>query len=277
MSVLTLISLPIGNVEDITFRAKKKIIESNYFLAEDTRVFKKLLGQLNIEYSDKIINSFHDHSDDTKSNKYLNILNEGIDICLVSDAGSPVISDPGYGLVAKAIEGEHTIETCSGVSSVTTALELCGLPPYPFFFYGFIPRENGKKESFLLDKLGLSGTHIFFEAPTRVLKTLKQMSSVCPDVDVAVCRELTKTYESVYRFKSSEFENFKDNIITKGEFVILFNVAKENVTSNAVSKNVVEMVNDYIENGGSSKKLAKIFSEVTGKKTKEVYDLINRR
>jgi 16S rRNA (cytidine1402-2'-O)-methyltransferase len=145
LSILTLVTVPIGNIEDITKRGSKKIIESDCILAEDSRVLRKLLGHLGINSSKNII-SYHEHSDDRKLQQIMDILDSGENITLVSDAGSPIISDPAYPLIKAILKSDHQLMTCPGVSSLITALELSGLPANPFCFNGFFPRESDKQK-----------------------------------------------------------------------------------------------------------------------------------
>ena len=147
MSSLTLVSLPIGNIKDITLRAIEALRSGDCFYAEDTRVFKKLLNSLEIEYSSKFIDSFHEHSEG-KIKNITEKIQAGTRVYLVSDAGSPVISDPAFPLLKKMREEGIEIKTIPGVTSVVTALELSGLPPRPFHFWGFISRSKNERKDF---------------------------------------------------------------------------------------------------------------------------------
>lgn len=268
MSSLTLITLPIGNIEDLTPRAKQALESHQILFAEDTRVTRDLLKRVNIDYSCKRISSFHDHTEGKKLQEIISILDGGEPIAIVSDAGSPVISDPAYPLIRACIDAGHILETAPGVSSVLVALELSGLPPHPFSFHGFSAREELKKRKFFEACSQTKGTHIFFEAPTRILKTLKVLGSELPDAEVAVARELTKTFESVYRFKASEYSS--QEITCKGEFVVLFHIGSGG-PAGGQSRKAVEMIEKYISEGGGVKDLSKIFSEITGERSKEIY------
>ena len=145
MSGLTLVTLPIGNINDITLRALEALKSGEIFYAEDTRVFKDLLRNLGIEYQHKFIDSFHDQSIG-KIEQILKKIEEGNQVYLVSDAGSPAISDPAYPLIKELVQKNISISTLPGVTSVVTALELSGLPPHPFHFWGFIGRKLCKKQ-----------------------------------------------------------------------------------------------------------------------------------
>nr|BDT28668.1 16S rRNA (cytidine(1402)-2'-O)-methyltransferase [Bacteriovorax sp. HI3] len=274
MSELTLVTLPIGNTGDITRRALAALESGRTFYAEDTRVFKDLLNSLGISFQDKFIDSFHDQSVG-KIEVIVGKIKNGESVYLVSDAGSPMVSDPAYPLLKRLLEEGIEIKTLPGVTAVITALELSGLPPHPFHFWGFLARGKGEKKDFFKGLNRVVGTHIFFESPHRIFETVEQFFEVNTDKTLVIARELTKTYESVYRLSKSDLPNLKTIVVDKGEFVVLFHNEVENGSS-VNQDEVNELINDYLENGGSTKKLAKIFSKVLGKDTKSVYDQLSR-
>lgn len=273
MSELILVTLPIGNSSDITLRALDALKSGKTFYAEDTRVFKELLNTLGITYNDKFIDSFHDQSVGKIEQISLKIKN-GETVYLVSDAGSPMVSDPAYPLLKKLVEEGVTIKTLPGVTAVITALELSALPPNPFHFWGFIGRGKSERRDFFKDLGSISGTHIFFESPHRVFETIDAFFEVHPENTLVITRELTKTYESVYRITKKDLANIQSIVTDKGEFVILFHNSE--VRSSALSEEVMLLTKDYLENGGSTKKLAKIFSKILNSDTKSVYDQLSR-
>lgn len=270
MAKLFLITLPIGNLGDLTDRARTVLQSQKCFIAEDTRKLLDFMKRAGIDASAVEITSFHDQSDQRKLEQLGDSLDSGKDLYLVSDAGSPIISDPAYPLVRVALDRGHEIQSIPGVSAVTTALELAGLPPHPFFFHGFIAREKEKKKSTFSEISTLKGTHIYFESPQRIKSTMEVLSKVLPDSSVAICRELTKTFESVHRFKASEFSNIADTITCKGEFVFLVNVSKGS-SGTQISSKLTELVEQYLNGKRSTKMLAKIFSEITDENSKEIY------
>lgn len=274
MSELTLVTLPIGNLADITKRAFSALENGKTFYAEDTRVFKELLGALGISYQDKFIDSFHDQSVG-KIDVIVEKIRNGEAVYLVSDAGSPMVSDPAYPLLRKLIEEGISIKTLPGVTAVTTALELSALPPNPFHFWGFIGRTKGERRDLFKSLSGIVGTHIFFESPHRVFDTIESFFEVHQDKTLVIARELTKTYESVYRVTKDDLSNIRSIVVDKGEFVLLFHNEKASSTS-MNQEEVFELAKDYLENGGSTKKLAKIFSKIIGQDTKTVYDQLSR-
>ena len=274
MSELVLVSLPIGNVGDITLRALEALKSGKTFYAEDTRVFKDLLKNLGVDFSDKFIDSFHDQSIG-KIEQVVARIKSGEVVYLVSDAGSPIVSDPAYPLLKKLVEEQIAIKTLPGVTAVITALELSALPPHPFHFWGFIGRGKGEKKDFYKNLGGISGTHIFFESPHRVHETIEAFFEVHKDKTLVVTRELTKTFESVYRINFSDLPSIRSLVMDKGEFVLLFHNESSGSTK-VMDEEIVELTRDYLENGGTPKKLAKIISKIVGSDTKTVYDQLTR-
>jgi 16S rRNA (cytidine1402-2'-O)-methyltransferase len=274
MSSLNLISLPIGNIEDITLRALKSLKEFKIIYAEDTRVFKDLLKQLEIDYSDKEIDSFHDHSN-SKTEKIIKRILNGDNVALVSDAGSPIISDPAYPLIKRCVEEKISIQSFPGVTSAIVGLELSGLPSNPFHFWGFLGRSNGDKKSFFKELLEIEGTHIFFESPHRIYETIKLFFESHSEKEIIIARELTKKFQEVVRIRAVNISELENLLIDKGEFVLLFHQSfrVKNVISDALKIEIEE----FIDNGGNTKKLAKIFSKVLGEDTKDIYSRLSRQ
>jgi len=271
LSTLKLVTLPIGNLSDITKRAMDVLTNERKFLAEDTRNLRKLLDLFDIDSSNKHIDSFHDHSK-SKIEHLVAKIKSGESYVLVSDAGSPIISDPAFPLVRACIDADIEIESFPGVSSVLLALELSGLPPQPFTFYGFLPRDDSKKRETFSSLSTNNGTFIYFESPHRLTKTLKVLGEALPEAQIAICRELTKKFETVYRFKASEWEEVE--IKSVGEIVLLIhNQSSEKVLSN---KKIISLASDYLHKKQSPKNLSKLLSEILGIGSKEIYQIINR-
>lgn len=274
MSDLILITLPIGNSKDVTIRALETIKQETVFFAEDTRVFKQFLDSQGISYQNKFIDSFHDQSIG-KIEHVLAKLDEGYNVCLVSDAGSPIISDPAYPLLKRLVEEKRSIKTVPGVTAVVTALELSALPPNPFHFWGFIGRSKNEKREFFVDLLSQYGTHIFFESPHRIYETIESFFESCPDKTLVVTRELTKTYESIYRLTQSDLPRLKEIVLDKGEFVVLFHNETNKKQAFEIQE-IQSMIRDYLQEGGGPKKLAKIFARALSEDTKSIYDQLSR-
>ena len=265
MSGLTLVTVPIGNMEDITVRAKAKLAECSVIVAEDTRVVKELLQRLELSYQDKQIFSFHDHSEESSLKGILKVMREK-EVIYVSDAGSPLISDPAFPLARMALDHGIELQTLPGVTSVMAALELSALPATPFHFHGFAGRD--KVQDFAKLVHSQYGTHIFFEGVSRVMKTLELLTEEFPEWDFAVCRELTKTHQSSHRFKGKEFEEVSQEMVVKGEFVILLHNPNKKAAAKGNAENLAQEV---LQKGAKPKLLAKLLSELTGLSSKEVY------
>ncbi len=274
MGNLTLVTVPIGNLEDITLRAKKALEVGELFFVEDTRSFKELLRKLDISYSNKRIISFHDHSSDEKLESLLSQYEEQHIYC-ASEAGSPYISDPAYPLVKSALDKGFKLETIPGVSAVTTALELSGLPAIPFTFLGFFPRDTKKQKEVIEKILSQKGTYILFEGVGKAIKTLDFLTKNLPRVSFSVGRELTKLYETTYRFKGEDFDSIKSEIILKGEFTICMGQEDEN--SSLGSVDLKSKAKTILEKGASDKNVAALLAEILDISKKEIYnDLVKR-
>jgi 16S rRNA (cytidine1402-2'-O)-methyltransferase len=234
MSTLSIIATPIGNLEDITLRALKVLAAADIILCEDTRVTKKLLDRHAIK---KQTLSYHAHSKLSRVDEVIAYLKEGKNLALVSDAGTPGISDPGSELVKKVRQelaneiriGEIKIEAIPGPSALTSALSIAGVPCADFTFLGFLPHKKGRET--LFKEISTSErTMIFYESPHRIMKTLESLEEhlngnpddVSPRI-VTVCRELTKIFEEVVQGTAKEvtnyFEEHPDKV--RGEFVVI--------------------------------------------------------
>ena len=195
MPTLYIVGTPIGNLEDLTPRAARILAEVSLVAAEDTRVTRRLLSHLGIRPR---TTSFHQHNWREKIDRVLAELAEG-DVALVTDAGMPGISDPGVDLVAAAVAAGHRVEPLPGPSAVTAALAASGLPTRRFHFEGFLPRPGGPRMRALRDIAELPATLVLFEAPHRIRASLGDVLTVLGDRQIAVCRELTKLYEEIFR------------------------------------------------------------------------------
>ena len=223
--ILNVVSTPIGNLEDISTRAITTLTNSDIIVAEDTRHTKKLLNHYNIS---AFIISYFEHNKHQQIPKILNFLKEGKSISLVSDAGTPGISDPAYRLVRQAINENIKIQSVPGASSVLAALIPSGLPTDRFIFEGFLPPKKGRKK--ILDDLSkFDGTVIFFENPKRLHRTLNDILVSFGERPCVLARELTKIHEEFLRDNISNMISNIDNISLKGEMVILIGKDDKNV------------------------------------------------
>jgi len=214
---LFVVGTPIGNLEDVTLRAISTLQSVDIILAEDTRNSKKLLDAHKIET--KMI-SYHEHSNDKEIKKIIDLLLEGKDLALISDAGTPTISDPGYGLIRDCIKHDIVIVPIPGVSAITAAMSVSGLPSDSFTFVGFLPQKKGRLKK-IQDLIHVNNTIILFESPYRLEKTLKQLLENLGDRPVVVGRELTKLYEEIIRGNLSGVIEYFSNSKVKGEIVIM--------------------------------------------------------
>jgi 16S rRNA (cytidine1402-2'-O)-methyltransferase len=218
MAILFIVATPIGNLEDITFRAVRILSEVDLIAAEDTRQTGILLKRYNINTPQT---SYHKFNIKSKTGHLINLLQSGKTIALVSDSGMPGISDPGYELIKSAVEQNIRVEPIPGPSAVVTALAVSGLPTEKFVFIGFLPKKPGKKRKALIALQREEGTIIIYESPFRVLKTLTDIANTLGQRQIAICRELTKKFEEIIRGEAGDLaERLKDRKI-KGEVVLV--------------------------------------------------------
>ena len=221
MGVLFLIGTPIGNLEDISLRAIRILGEVDVIAAEDTRRAKILLGRYDIKTP---VISYHEQGGRGRTAALLERL-RGADVALITEAGMPSISDPGYGIVAAAIEAGLPVDVLPGASAVSAALAVSGLPSHQFTFVGFPPRKAGERKRFLQSLSGEPRTLVLFEAPHRVRATLREAVGVFGPRRIAVCRELTKLHQEVFRGTIDEAAaHFAE---PRGEFTLVIEGAEE--------------------------------------------------
>ena len=265
MVELILLTTPIGNVGDLSENAKNLLKESLFFLAEDTRRLMNLLTLLRIDASKKSIRSFYGHGR-LKCDDAVRWIEEKERVIFVSDAGSPVISDPAFPLIEACYARGIKVKSCPGVSSVLVALEQSGLPPIPFHFQGFFPRSSGAIGKALEKTLLQKGTHIFFESPKRIIKTIDILFSYEELEKVVLARELTKTYEEMIFVERKNWISLRDKIIQKGEFVVLYSINCEQTTDSTL----IRLAQDYLRKP-APKKLTRMLAKILAKKTKDIY------
>lgn len=225
MGILYIVATPIGNLEDISQRALRALTEVDLILCEDTRITKKLLDHYRIKTSTL---SYHQHSKIQKIEQVIDFLKEGKNLALVSDAGTPGISDPGNLLIKEATKKlgtEVKIVPIPGSSAITSAASISGFPMDRFLFLGFPPTKK-KRKKFFEEIINSKYPVIFYESPHRIIKTLKELeleARTCnPEPKILVCRELTKKFETIYRGTIEEVIKQIEKDIIKGEFVVIF-------------------------------------------------------
>jgi len=209
---------PIGNLKDITLRVILVLRKVGLIASEDTRITRFLLSKYAIHTP---VTSFHSYSSEKKLEKLIEEMSRGKEIALVTDAGTPGISDPGYRLIKACIDNGIYVEVLPGPTSFVPALLLSGFSPAHFVFYGFLPRKRGKREKILQSFKDSPGPVIFFESPFRVKQFLSELIESVGDVNIAVTRELTKIHEEVLRGKASSILSKLENRTIKGEVVII--------------------------------------------------------
>lgn len=270
---LTLVSTPIGNLNDVSDRMRQVFENCDLVLAEDTRVFRSLIGKLEIERPGLKVISFNDHSQDNLSYYIEQILSAQTPI-LVSDAGSPIVSDPGHVLVKEVLANGGEVTSVPGPSAVTVALELSGFAPNPYTFFGFLPRKKGEISNKLQQAKVQGFTSLFFESPHRVHSTLEQIKDEFPEADICVCRELTKKFEETMRFKAKDFTT--DKVMAKGEFVIVIDWPKSESAKPAIGGDIEKLAQAYLKKQ-TPKNLAKLIAKSLGLKTQDIYEELTKK
>lgn len=212
------VPVPIGNRSDITLRALEVLKKVDIIACEDTRHSGLLLSHYDIH---KPLLSMHDHNEQPRAGEIATRAASGESFAIISDAGMPGVSDPGYRLIQTLKEHNISFTVLPGPSAVITALVGSGLPTDAFFFGGFLPVKSGKKASTLQQALESSHTSIFYESPHRIVKTIHTLAELAPDASICVARELTKTFETYHRGSAAELAQEFDNRPPKGEIVLL--------------------------------------------------------
>lgn len=265
---LYIVSTPIGNLEDITLRALRTLKEVDLIACEDTRTTRKLLVRYGIE---KPLVSYHEHNELEKSKELVSLLAEGKSIALVSDAGTPSVSDPGYRLVELASENGIDVLSIPGPSAAVSALSVSGLPTSAFAFFGFPPRTKKHLTDFLARIKGYPETLVFYESPNRVVKTLGAILEVFGDRNISVCREMTKLYEETLRGRvSTVLEALEKRSGIKGEVTIVVEGASSE-SGEADTEDVDTMLSSCKKKGLSLKDAVKIVSDETGYSKSKTY------
>ena len=270
---LYLVPTPIGNLKDITLRALEVLKDCDIIAAEDTRQTLKLLNHFEIK---KPMISYHKFNEQSKGNEIVELLREGKVIALVSDAGTPGISDPGSVIVEKCIAENIDFEVLPGATAITTALVYSGLDTTKFLFRGFLPRENKERKVITDELLNSQETLIFYEAPHRLLDTLSYLLDTFGDRNIAVCRELTKLYQEIFRSKLSEaIQHFVDNK-PRGEFVLVLEGKKledikEEKKQEWINLSIEDHILKYIKDGINKKEAIKLVAKDRELPKSEVY------
>lgn len=251
-----LIPTPIGNMEDITIRAKRLLNELDVLFCEDTRVTSKLLNLLEIPF--KKLYSFNDHNEDKKFDDILSFLEKGISVGVVSDQGSPLISDPGYDLVKKLGDTIYPVVALPGPTSIIPALSMSTLPTHPFLFYGFLKGSSKKQEEKLILLKNLPYTLIFLVSRHQLVESLKLFSEVYNERKISIVKEISKIYEETFIGDTNEAYEYFKNIDVKGEFVVIIEGFTAKIDYNMT---ITEHIDLYIEEGYSRNEAMKLVAK----------------
>ncbi len=269
MSTLYLVATPIGNLEDITFRAVRILKEVPLIAAEDTRTSKTLLKAYQINTK---LTSYHDHNKERKTPVLLNHL-KGQNLALVSDAGSPAINDPGFYLVKVALEAGHQVVPIPGPSAPIAALSASGFPTDNFLYLGYLPRKTKGRKDFLEDVKDHPWTLVFLETPHRLIQSLEDMLIVLGDREIAIARELTKLHEEIYRGTISETREHYSQHEPKGEITLI--ISGRGNEAVWTKEKLLKTIQEELKLGGlSPTRLAKTLADKSGWSRRDIYDLM---
>ena len=269
-SALYIVPTPIGNLDDITLRAIEVLKNATLIAAEDTRHSKILLDKLGV-LNPKMI-SCHDHNEEQRASIIIEEVNKGGIVALISDAGSPLINDPGYKVVTLCSKANVKVIPLPGPCALITALEASALPTDKFMFNGFFPVKEKELVETIESLKGVDYTAVFYEAPRRILNTMEKVAQILPEHDVTLCREMTKTFESFYRLKAKDAPAFleADPDRTKGEFVVAIGAVKED--QGAISPQIVDALKTLVQTT-PVKVACNVVANLTGLKKNDLYNL----
>jgi 16S rRNA (cytidine1402-2'-O)-methyltransferase len=271
--LLQIVGTPIGNLEDITLRALEALKSADVVLAEDTRHSKILLDRFGIS---KPMLSVHEHNEAARIGHLLDEIRAGKRLALVSDAGMPSVSDPGFQLVRAAREAGLPVEVVPGPSAVLTALIASGLPTDAFTFLGFPPRKPAERARWSASALARAETVIFFESPHRLVDTLEALAAVDSGRQAAVCREMTKKFEEIKRGELTALaENFAGREEIKGELTVV--LAPGTVLAVQAAVDVPREIERLRAEGKGDAEIAKAIAKATGRPRREIYTMLLER
>lgn len=272
MGILYIVATPIGNLNDITKRAIETLKQVDIILCEDTRTSLKLLNHFEIKNN---LESFHKFNEQEKTKRIINDLKEGKNIALISDAGTPCISDPGYILVKKAKEENITVIGVGGISALITALSISGLDSKKFTFQGFFPRDTKEKNKLIKEiKTSNINTHIFYESPKRIIKTLEYLQENIKNIKISISKELTKLHEQNYFGDINDvIEKLKkDEKSTLGEYTFIIEKEEKQEKTNPLSIESLLIDKMIKENISLKDAVAKLNKENDNLSKKEIYN-----
>lgn len=263
---LYLVATPIGNLEDLSYRAVAILKHVDVIACEDTRHTRRLLDRFEI---DKPTVSYHEHNELSRAEDLIGRLRSGQNVALVSDAGTPLISDPGYRVVAAAVEAEIPVIPVPGPSAIVTALMASGLPAESFYFGGFLPAKQAARRRALCGVAGMNCTLVFYEAPHRILEALEDIGEALPGRPVVLARELTKLHEEFLRGSAADvITALRQKPSVKGEFTI---VIGKPAGPPPDTRSVCEIFNSFLDQGYSRMDAIKAAARARGVSKREIY------
>lgn len=268
---LSVVATPIGNFSDFSPRGIETLQNADFIACEDTRISAKLLGKFGIK---KPLLSYYKPKEQEKSGKIIELLLEGKNIALISDAGMPCISDPGYILVKKCYESGIVVETVPGCNAAVSAVSVSGIDAARFVFEGFLPVEKKERAERLNEIKVLSHAVVFYEAPHKLKQTLSDLIEFLGgERNAAICRELTKIYEETVRGTLSELDRYYSENEPRGEFVIVVE-GKENKREKLSLSDAVKIARELVENGEKPNAACKEAAEISGISKREIYSAL---
>ena len=267
---ISVISTPIGNSDDITIRAIKTLNDIDFIACEDTRMTSKLCRIHKINYKGKLI-SYHEHNSDKAIPLIFNKISNGFNVAIVTDAGTPLISDPGYKLIKKALDNDIIVKSVPGPSALTAAMSISGISSDQFMFLGFLPRKASLRKKKIASLINLNCSIVMFESALRLHKALLELYELLGNRNISIVREITKLYEENIRGNLSEVIDLLKNKKLKGEIVIL--IEKPNASQNIYTdKDLINMLKILLPQIGASR-ASKEISKSTSIKSDYIYKL----
>jgi 16S rRNA (cytidine1402-2'-O)-methyltransferase len=272
MARLYIVSTPIGNLSDITYRAVEVLGQVSRILAEDTRRTGILLRHYGLSTP---MTSAHAHNEAARAAQVVAWLDQGEDIAIVSDAGTPLISDPGARIVQKVVEAGHDVVPVPGPSALLAALVATGFDPEPFTYYGFLPRSGQVRQSRLREIAALGHVAVVYEAPGRVVRTLGDLAESCGgDRPVVVARELTKIHESFFRGTLAEAIAYYELGSPRGEVVIVVGAPLEATSAGELERSAIGIARELLERGERPSAVAKELARQLGMPRNRAYEIV---
>ena len=272
MGTLYLVATPIGNLEDMSPRAVRILMEVSLIAAEDTRHTGKLLKHFEIETPQT---SYFEHNKSNKLDHIIGKLSSG-DVALVSDAGTPAINDPGYELVSAALASGFDVVPVPGPSAPIAALTVSGLPTDSFLYLGYLPHKTSERHKFVGQVSNVTHTLIFLESPYRIIESLEDLLSILGDRHVCVAREMTKMYEEFWRGTISGAVEYFKSQPARGEFTLVVEGKPKDENEKWTEEQLLEAIKEELQGEKSAKDISSELAETSGWNKKEIYSLVNK-